>query len=83
MPDASAENGKLVGMIGLFDDPDQPHRSRRVGARRRMDERWDCHTPYPVHGLDDAMGLKPSQAALRHLPRRRLHRRRALRSYMM
>lgn len=18
---------------------------------------WDCHTPYPVHGLDDAMGL--------------------------
>ena len=22
--------------------------------------RWDCHTPYPVHGLDRAMGLKPS-----------------------
>ena len=22
--------------------------------------KWDCHTPYPVHGLDDAMGLKPS-----------------------
>ena len=24
-------------------------------------EKWDCHTPYPVHGLDDAMGLKPTQ----------------------
>lgn len=24
-------------------------------------EKWDCHTPYPVHGLDDAMGLKPTK----------------------
>jgi hypothetical protein len=23
-------------------------------------EDWDAHTPFPVHGLDDAMGLKPS-----------------------
>ena len=23
-------------------------------------QKWDCHTPYPVHGLDDAMGVKPS-----------------------
>ena len=22
--------------------------------------KWDCHTPYPVHGLDDAMGVKRS-----------------------
>ena len=22
--------------------------------------KWDCYTPYPVHGLDDAMGLKRS-----------------------
>ena len=22
--------------------------------------RWDAHTPFPVHGLDRAMGLKPS-----------------------
>ena len=21
---------------------------------------WDCHTPYPVHGLDAAMGVKPT-----------------------
>lgn len=24
-------------------------------------EKWDCHTPYPVHGLDDAMGLPPTK----------------------
>lgn len=22
--------------------------------------KWDCYSPYPVHGLDDAMGLKRS-----------------------
>lgn len=22
--------------------------------------KWDAHTPFPVHGLDDAMGLKPT-----------------------
>ena len=24
-------------------------------------EHWDCHTPYPVHGLDQAMGLKETK----------------------
>ena len=23
-------------------------------------QKWDCYTPYPVHGLDGAMGLKRS-----------------------
>jgi hypothetical protein len=23
--------------------------------------RWDAHTPFPVHGLDRAMGLKRSK----------------------
>lgn len=22
--------------------------------------KWDCYTPYPIHGLDDAMGIKRS-----------------------
>ena len=24
-------------------------------------EKWDCHSPYPVHGLDNAMGLPPTK----------------------
>lgn len=24
-------------------------------------QKWDAHTPFPVHGLDDAMGLGPSK----------------------
>ena len=27
-------------------------------------ENWDCHTPYPVHGMDDAMGLKPTKIGI-------------------
>ena len=23
--------------------------------------KWDAHSPFPVHGLDDAMGLRPSK----------------------
>ena len=23
--------------------------------------RWDAHSPFPIHGLDRAMGLKPSK----------------------
>ena len=33
-------------------------------ARRVRDEgytRWDCYSPYPVHGLDRAMGLRDSR----------------------
>ena len=22
---------------------------------------WDCHTPYPMHGMDEAMGLQPTR----------------------
>ena len=25
---------------------------------------WDVHTPYPVHGMDDAMGLKPTKLGI-------------------
>ena len=26
--------------------------------------KWDCHTPYPLHGLDEAMGLKPTKIGI-------------------
>lgn len=54
-----AEGGRIAGLAGLFDDPGAllaaAERVRISGYRR-----WDCHTPYPVHGLDRAMGLRPS-----------------------
>ena len=50
---------KLVGMAGLFDDPDAlVHAAERV--RDAEYKEWYCHTPYPVHGLDAAMAIKSS-----------------------
>jgi len=48
---------KIAGVTGLFHDPDQVLTAaaeiRRAGYRK-----FDFHTPYPLHGLDDAMGIK-------------------------
>jgi hypothetical protein len=35
-----------------------------AGAERVRDAgytRWDAHAPFPVHGLDDAMGIRPTR----------------------
>ena len=50
---------KQVGLVGLYDDPEALVRAARM-VRDAGYTKWDCHTPYPVHGLDKAMGLKPS-----------------------
>jgi hypothetical protein len=55
----SESRERLVGMAGLFDDPEELLRAARK-VRDTGYRKWDCHTPYPVHGLDKAMGLKPS-----------------------
>jgi len=50
---------KLAGVVGFFNDPDA-----LLDATRKVKEAhyqsFDAFTPYPVHGLDDAMGLKRS-----------------------
>lgn len=53
----ASSNG--VGIVGEFTDPNQllhaAEAIRDAGYRN-----WDIHTPYPVHGLDQAMGVKRS-----------------------
>ncbi len=48
-----------VGIIGEFTDVNAAYSAaekiRDAGFRN-----WDIHTPYPVHGLDKAMGIKRS-----------------------
>ena len=57
---SSGNDGKhQVGTVGLFEDPDALiHAAEKV--RDAGYHKWDCHTPYPVHGLDQAMGLRES-----------------------
>ena len=50
----------IYGLIAEFETPaDVMHAAERV--RDAGYKRWDVHTPYPVHGMDKAMGLKNSK----------------------
>lgn len=58
-----SENKALVGMAGVYDNVDALM-SAAAQMRDAGYTKWDCHTPYPIHGLDRAMGLKPSPVPL-------------------
>lgn len=59
MTDAGVAVGAPVGILGEFTDvnaiTEAAKKVRDAGYRK-----WDIHTPYPVHGLDKAMGIKRS-----------------------
>ena len=50
----------LFGLVAEFADP-----SALVGAAAGVRDagytRWDAHSPFPVHGIERAMGLRPSR----------------------
>ncbi len=49
-----------VVLLAEFDSPDSIiHAAEKV--RDAGFEKWDVHTPYPVHGMDAAMGLTDSR----------------------
>jgi hypothetical protein len=56
---AGAGAGKAWGVLAEFDSP-----AALLSAAERVREagftRWDTHSPFPVHGLERAMGLKRS-----------------------
>jgi hypothetical protein len=49
----------MHGLVGIFNNPD-PLREAAIALRDRKVKKWDAFTPFPVHGLDEAMGLKRS-----------------------
>jgi hypothetical protein len=51
--------GRPLVYLAEYDTPaDCMHAAEKV--RDAGYERWDVHTPFPVHGMDGAMGLKDS-----------------------
>jgi hypothetical protein len=53
------EQEVLAGYLAEFDDVD----SVVVAARKVRDagfRLWDVHSPFPIHGIDDAMGIRPT-----------------------
>ncbi len=56
---SSQSNQNPVGVLGLFEDVDT-----LMSACRRMRDagftKWEAHSSFPVHGLDEAAGIKPT-----------------------
>jgi hypothetical protein len=48
-----------AGIVAIFKRPDQLIRAAKK-IRENKITKFDCFTPYPIHGLDHAMGLKRS-----------------------
>jgi hypothetical protein len=56
----STKTGKTVGILARFDNPGELlHAAEKVRAAGYR--RFDCHSPFPIHGMDRAMGLPPSK----------------------
>ncbi|RCS54792.1 DUF3341 domain-containing protein [Bremerella cremea] len=57
--DSNNSDQKLIGLMAQFDDPDSLlvacEKVRRAGYTKT-----DAYTPFPLHGIDEALGIKPT-----------------------
>jgi hypothetical protein len=58
-PRPPAEAAPYYGLLAEFDEPGELYRACEQ-VRDAGFTRWDAHSPFPVHGLDRAMGLRRS-----------------------
>jgi molybdopterin-containing oxidoreductase family membrane subunit len=56
----SPSDRKVTGIVAQFESPTDLVRASRV-VRDADYSRWDTHSPFPVHGLERAMGLRRSR----------------------
>jgi hypothetical protein len=52
--------GELFGVLAEFASPAELYHACE-GVRDAGYTRWDAHTPFPIHGLERAMGLRTSR----------------------
>jgi hypothetical protein len=57
---ATAARHAHYGVLAEFDSPAGLLEAAR-GVREQGYTCWDCHSPFPVHGLDRAMGLRDTR----------------------
>lgn len=56
----SATSSKPYALVAEYETPAAAMHAASV-VRDAGYKRWDVHTPYPVHGMDGAMGLRNSK----------------------
>ena len=56
---SAGEGRALWGLLAEYRTPAElVHAAEAV--RDAGFSKWDCHAPFPVHGLDGAMGIRPT-----------------------
>lgn len=58
-PSPSSQDPRLWGVLAEFDSAERLIRASEK-VRDAGFQKWDSHTPYPVHGLDKSMGINPT-----------------------
>jgi hypothetical protein len=53
------EKVELIGLLAEYPNVDQILKAARA-VRRAGFSRWDVHSPFPIHGIDYAMGIRPT-----------------------
>ena len=57
------ERGRVWGVFGEFETPEELLRAARR-AHEAGYRRMDAYTPFPIHGLSDAMAFRPTKLPL-------------------
>ena len=57
--DQAPTSPQVYGVLAEFEDVDGLLHAA-AGVRDRGFTNWDCFTPFPVHGLNKAMGMRPT-----------------------
>jgi hypothetical protein len=57
------ERGRAWGLLAEFETPEELLHAAR-NARAEGYRRMDAYTPFPIHGLSDAMGFRPTKLPL-------------------
>ena len=50
---------KVHGILAEFSNPATLMKAAKA-MRENGFKQFDCHSPFPIHGMDDAMGMKRS-----------------------
>ncbi|MCH8567577.1 MAG: DUF3341 domain-containing protein [Balneolales bacterium] len=56
----NAENKKVFAVLAEFENPGKLMKAAKLVSRAGY-AKFDAHSPFPIHGMDDAMGLKESK----------------------
>ncbi|MCC5925117.1 MAG: DUF3341 domain-containing protein [Bacteroidetes bacterium] len=56
----STKEKNTFGILAEFKNPGHLMKAAKLTNKAGF-KKFDCYSPFPIHGMDDAMGLKPSK----------------------